>query len=62
MRQWSANPGNATLEAAADLSFADIHAAVDDARKKAILDGRDTPGHGEVHEVLSEFAAIVAER
>lgn len=52
MRQWNAKPDGATLEAAAGLSFADIHAAVDDARKKAILDSRDTPGPGEVYEML----------
>jgi SpoVK/Ycf46/Vps4 family AAA+-type ATPase len=52
MRQWGAEPDNATLEAAGGLSFADIHAAVDDARKKAILDGRDTPGPGEVRDML----------
>jgi SpoVK/Ycf46/Vps4 family AAA+-type ATPase len=52
MRQWSAKPDKATLEATAGLSFADIHAAVDDARKQAILDGRDTPGPGEVRDML----------
>jgi SpoVK/Ycf46/Vps4 family AAA+-type ATPase len=52
MRQWRAKPDTATLEAAAGLSFADIHAAVDDARKKAILDRRDTPAAGEVEDML----------
>lgn len=52
MRQWGVRPDNATLEAAAGLSFADIHAAVDDARKKAILDGHDTPGPCDVHDML----------
>lgn len=52
MRQWDAKPESATVEATAGLSFADIHAAVDDARKQAILDGRDTPGPGEVCDML----------
>ena len=52
MRQWDARPDQPTMEAAAGLSFADIHAAVDDARKKAILDGRDKPGPGEARDML----------
>ncbi len=52
LRQWGAKPDRATLEATTGLSFADIHAAVDDARKKAILDGRDAPGPGEVEDML----------
>lgn len=52
MRQWGARPDTATLQAAAGLSFADIHAAVDDARKNAILDGRDKPGPREVCDML----------
>ncbi len=52
MRQWDARPDKATLEAASGLSFADIHAAVNDARKNAILDDRDTPGPREVHDML----------
>ncbi len=52
MRQWSAQPDEQTLQAAAGLSFADIHAAVDDARKETILDGRDKPHPGEVRDML----------
>jgi SpoVK/Ycf46/Vps4 family AAA+-type ATPase len=52
MRQWGAKPDKTILEATAGLSFADIHAAVDDARKQAILDGCDTPGPGEVRDML----------
>ena len=47
MRQWNATPDPATLQATTGLSFADIHAAVDDARKETILDGRNTPNQGE---------------
>jgi SpoVK/Ycf46/Vps4 family AAA+-type ATPase len=53
LRQWQAKPHGTTLEAAGGLSFADIHAAVDDARKKAILDGREAPGPGEVDDMLT---------
>jgi SpoVK/Ycf46/Vps4 family AAA+-type ATPase len=52
MRQWDAQPDEQMLQAAAGLSFADIHAAVDDARKETILDGRDTPRPGEVRDML----------
>ena len=52
MRQWGAQPGEQILEAAAGLSFADIHAAVDDARKETILDSRDTPRPAEVRDML----------
>jgi SpoVK/Ycf46/Vps4 family AAA+-type ATPase len=52
MRQWNAKPDEATRQAAIGLSFADIRAAVDDVRKEAILDGRDTPRPGEVHDML----------
>lgn len=46
-------PDDTTLQAAAGLSFADIHAAVHDARKKAILDHRDTPAPAEVRDMLA---------
>jgi SpoVK/Ycf46/Vps4 family AAA+-type ATPase len=52
MRQWNAEPDAATLKAASGLSFADIHAAVDDARKETVLDGRDNPRPGDVHIAL----------
>jgi SpoVK/Ycf46/Vps4 family AAA+-type ATPase len=52
MRQWDAKPGNQILEAASGLSFADIHAVVDDVRKETILGGRDTPRPGEVRDML----------
>jgi SpoVK/Ycf46/Vps4 family AAA+-type ATPase len=52
MRQWNEEPDEQTLQAATGLSFADIHAAVDDVRKEAILAGRTTPRSGEVHDML----------
>jgi SpoVK/Ycf46/Vps4 family AAA+-type ATPase len=52
MRQWNATPDGEILDAASALSFADIRAAVDDARKAVILDGRDTPRLGEVRDML----------
>jgi SpoVK/Ycf46/Vps4 family AAA+-type ATPase len=52
LRQWDAQPDEQTLQAAVGLSFADIHAAVDDARKETILDGRDNPRPGEVRDML----------
>jgi SpoVK/Ycf46/Vps4 family AAA+-type ATPase len=52
LRQWGTQPDEQTLQAAAGLSFADIHAAVDDARKETILDGRDNPRPGEVRDML----------
>lgn len=52
MRQWNAEPDAATLKAASGLSFADIHAAVDDARKETILDGRDNPRPDDVRTAL----------
>ena len=52
MRQWNAKPDAATLNAASGLSFADIHAAVDDARKETILDGRDNPLPGDMRAAL----------
>jgi SpoVK/Ycf46/Vps4 family AAA+-type ATPase len=51
-RQWNATPDRATLQAASGLSFADIRAAVDDARKDTILEGRDTPRPGDVRDAL----------
>jgi SpoVK/Ycf46/Vps4 family AAA+-type ATPase len=52
LRQWGAQLDEQTLQAAAGLSFADIHAAVDDARKETILDGRDSPRPREVRDML----------
>jgi len=52
MRQWGAQPDEQISQAAAGLSFADIHAAVDDARKETILDSRDTPRPAEVRDML----------
>lgn len=52
LRQWGVQPDERTLQAAAGMSFADIHAAVDDARKETILDGRDNPRPGEVRDML----------
>jgi SpoVK/Ycf46/Vps4 family AAA+-type ATPase len=57
MRQWNATPDPAALQAAAGLSFADIHAAVDDARKETILDGRKAPNPGEVRDMLLNRAS-----
>ena len=57
MRQWNATPDAATLQSAAGLSFADIHAAVDDVRKETILDGRKTPKPGEVRGMLLNRAS-----
>ena len=52
MRQWNEEPDDQTLQAAAGLSFADIHAAVDDVRKEAILEGRTNPRPGEMRDML----------
>ena len=52
MRQWNEQPDGQTLQAAAGLSFADIHAAVDDVRKEAILEGRTTPRPDEMRDML----------
>jgi SpoVK/Ycf46/Vps4 family AAA+-type ATPase len=52
LRQWGAQPDEQALQAAAGLSFADIQAAVDDARKETILDGRDNPRPREVRDML----------
>jgi SpoVK/Ycf46/Vps4 family AAA+-type ATPase len=52
MRQWKAQPDEEILQAAVGLSFADIHAAVDDVRKEAILDGRTAPQPGKVRDML----------
>lgn len=52
LRQWGAQPDRQTLEATARLSFADIRAAVDDAHKETVLDGRDIPRPEEVREML----------
>jgi len=52
LRQWGTQPDEQALQAVAGLSFADIHAAVDDARKETILDGRDNPRPGEVRDML----------
>jgi SpoVK/Ycf46/Vps4 family AAA+-type ATPase len=57
MRQWNTTPDLATLQAATGLSFADIHAAVDDARKETILGGRMAPNPGEIREMLSNRAS-----
>jgi hypothetical protein len=43
MRQWKAQPDEETSQAATGLSFAGIHAAVDDVRKEAILEGWIAP-------------------
>jgi SpoVK/Ycf46/Vps4 family AAA+-type ATPase len=52
LRQWNEQPDEQTLQAAVGLSFADIHAAVDDVRKETILSGRTTPRPGEVRDML----------
>jgi SpoVK/Ycf46/Vps4 family AAA+-type ATPase len=52
MRQWSEQPDEQTLQATAGLSFADIHAAINDVRKETILGGRATPHPGEVRDML----------
>ena len=52
LRQWSTKPDEQTLQAATGLSFADIHAAVNDTRKEVILDGRAKPRPGEVRDML----------
>jgi SpoVK/Ycf46/Vps4 family AAA+-type ATPase len=52
MRQWKEQLDEETLQAAIGLSFADIHAAVDDVRKEAILDGRTAPRPGGVRDML----------
>jgi SpoVK/Ycf46/Vps4 family AAA+-type ATPase len=57
MRQWNATPDPATLQATASLSFADIHAAVDDVRKETILDGRKAPNPREIHDELLNRAS-----
>jgi SpoVK/Ycf46/Vps4 family AAA+-type ATPase len=57
MRQWDAAPDPGTLKAAGGLSFADIRAAVDDARKETILDGRESPNPGEVRDMLLNRAS-----
>jgi SpoVK/Ycf46/Vps4 family AAA+-type ATPase len=57
MRQWNATPDPATLQATAGLSFADIHAAVDDARKETILAGRKVPTQSDVRDMLLNRAS-----
>jgi SpoVK/Ycf46/Vps4 family AAA+-type ATPase len=52
MRQWQTRPDKEALAATANLSFADIKMAVDNARKAVILDGRDKPAPGEVRDML----------
>jgi SpoVK/Ycf46/Vps4 family AAA+-type ATPase len=52
LRQWREKPDEAILQVAGGLSFADIHAAIDDVRKEIILGGRDEPCPGEVREML----------
>jgi SpoVK/Ycf46/Vps4 family AAA+-type ATPase len=52
MRQWNAKPDQQILQAASSLSFADIRAAIDDARKETILAGRQAPLLGDVRDML----------
>lgn len=52
MRQWNEQPDEQTLQAAGGLSFADIHAAIDDVRKENILSSRTTPHPDEVRHTL----------
>jgi non-ribosomal peptide synthetase component E (peptide arylation enzyme) len=48
LKRWKQSPSQAVVDATTGLSYADIRAAVDDAQKASVLDGRGGPDPDEV--------------